>query len=404
MQKKLWNKDFILMLQGNAVSDIGDLLYSVAIGYWVYEQTGSSALMGVMSSISMFVTMFLSPFTGSIVDKCSRKGMIVGMDVLRGLIMLALGVLLYMSKLTIPGVLLAAFLASLCSVFFNPAVNTLMIDIIPHDDMVRGQSIFSASNALINMVGKAFSGVLVAFLGVPLIVVLNGVSYLISALTETFIHVPRTVQQGEKVTVKGVLHDFGRAIKAIFADKFLKTFVPVLLLLNLLCAGPMTLMLPFCLEKGFTMEQYGLLMSIEMAASLVCVVILGVVKTTPKVRYWLQAIGFTASLICSILAYLSTGFVTLSVFLFLSTGLNMVGNSILNAALMLALPDENRGAILGFIEAACVGGCALSAVIYGLLGDLFPLYLVFVAGTILTLVPMVFACFHRITREFLSTH
>ena len=404
MQKKLWNKDFILMLQGNAVSDIGDLLYSVAIGYWVYEQTGSSALMGVMSSISMFVTMFLSPFTGSIVDKCSRKGMIVGMDVLRGLIMLALGVLLYMSKLTIPGVLLAAFLASLCSVFFNPAVNTLMIDIIPHDDMVRGQSIFSASNALINMVGKAFSGVLVAFLGVPLIVVLNGVSYLISALTETFIHVPRTVQQGEKVTVKGVLHDFGRAIKAIFADKFLKTFVPVLLLLNLLCSGPMTLMLPFCLEKGFTMEQYGLLMSIEMAASLVCVVILGVVKTTPKVRYWLQAIGFTASLICSILAYLSTGFVTLSVFLFLSTGLNMVGNSILNAALMLALPDENRGAILGFIEAACVGGCALSAVIYGLLGDLFPLYLVFVAGTILTLVPMVFACFHRITREFLSTH
>ena len=404
MQKKLWNKDFILMLQGNAVSDIGDLLYSVAIGYWVYEQTGSSTLMGVMSSISMFVTMFLSPFTGSIVDKCSRKGMIVGMDVLRGLIMLALGVLLYMSKLTIPGVLLAAFLASVCSVFFNPAVNTLMIDIIPHDDMVRGQSIFSASNALINMVGKAFSGVLVAFLGVPLIVVLNGVSYLISALTETFIHVPRTVQQGEKVTVKGVLHDFGRAIKAIFADKFLKTFVPVLLLLNLLCAGPMTLMLPFCLEKGFTMEQYGLLMSVEMAASLVCVVILGVVKTTPKVRYWLQAIGFTASLICSILAYLSTGFVTLSVFLFLSTGLNMVGNSILNAALMLALPDENRGAILGFIEAACVGGCALSAVIYGLLGDLFPLYLVFVAGAILTLVPMVFACFHRITREFLSTH
>lgn len=404
MQKKLWNKDFILMLQGNAVSDIGDLLYNVAIGYWVYEQTGSSTLMGVMSSISMFVTMFLSPFTGSIVDKCSRKGMIVGMDVLRGLIMLVLGVLLYMSKLTIPGVLLAAFLASLCSVFFNPAVNTLMIDIIPHDDMVRGQSVFSASNALINMVGKAFSGVLVAFLGVPLIVVLNGVSYLISALTETFIHVPRTVQQGEKVTVKGILRDFGRAVKCIFADKFLKTLVPSILLLNLLAAGPVTLMLPFCLEKGFSMEQYGLLMSVEMAASLVCVIVMGVVKTTPKVRYWLQAIGFVSSLVFSILTYLSTGFVLLAVCLFLSTGLNAVGNTILNASLMLALPDENRGAILGFIEAACVGGCALSAVIYGLLGDFFPLYIVFIVGCALTMMPMAFVCFHRITREFLSTH
>ena len=73
MVRKLWNKDFILLLQGNAVSTIGDLMYSVAIGYWVYEQTGSSGLMGIMSAISMFVTMFLSPFSGSIVDKCNRK-------------------------------------------------------------------------------------------------------------------------------------------------------------------------------------------------------------------------------------------------------------------------------------------------------------------------------------------
>lgn len=37
--------------------------------------------------------------------------------------------------------------------------------------------------------------------------------------------------------------------------------------------------------------------------------------------------------------------------------LNATGNSIFNAALMLALPEENRGAILGFIVAASVGGC-----------------------------------------------
>ena len=87
MHTKLWNKDYILMLQGNAVSAIGDVLYSVAIGYWVYEKTGSSALMGIMSSISMFMVMFVSPFSGSIVDKCSRKTILVGMDALRGLIM-----------------------------------------------------------------------------------------------------------------------------------------------------------------------------------------------------------------------------------------------------------------------------------------------------------------------------
>ena len=77
MRKKLWNKDYILMLQGNAVSAMGDILYSVAIGYWVYAQTGSSTLMGVMSSISMFMTMFVMPFSGTIIDKCNRKSVIV---------------------------------------------------------------------------------------------------------------------------------------------------------------------------------------------------------------------------------------------------------------------------------------------------------------------------------------
>ena len=134
--KKLWNKDFILLLQGNTVSTLGDLMYSVAIGLWVYEQTGSNSLMGIMSSISMFVTMFLSPFSGSIVDKVSRKWVLVGMDLLQSAIMLTVGILAYTEKLNVPIVLIAAFLAALGSVFYSPAASTLMLDIIPRDDMV----------------------------------------------------------------------------------------------------------------------------------------------------------------------------------------------------------------------------------------------------------------------------
>ncbi|MDY4972687.1 MAG: hypothetical protein SO103_03925, partial [Erysipelotrichaceae bacterium] len=78
--KKLWNRDFILLLQGNAISALGDILYSVAIGYWVFEKTGSNALMGIMSSISLFVVMFVSPFSGSLIDKMDRKHIIVIMD------------------------------------------------------------------------------------------------------------------------------------------------------------------------------------------------------------------------------------------------------------------------------------------------------------------------------------
>ena len=404
MHTKLWNKDYILMLQGNAVSAIGDVLYSVAIGYWVYEKTGSSALMGIMSSISMFMVMFVSPFSGSIVDKCSRKAIIVGMDALRGLIMLIVGALAFTDKLSVPIVLAAAFLASACSVFFSPAVSTLMLDIIPHDDMVRGQSVHTGINSFINLVGKALSGALVAFLGVPLIIVINGISYLFSAATEVFIHVPKTVQQGAKVTVSGILRDFGLAIREIFGNRFLQLFVPCALILNLLGAGPMTLMLPFCLEKGFTVDMYGYLMSVETAASLICVSLLGIIKLKPKARYYMMAAGFLISIPIYILAYLSRHYILMCVLFFLGAFTNCMGNAVFNASLMLALPEENRGAILGFVSAASTGGCALSAVIFGVLGDIFPLYLVFVAGSLLTIPPMLYLGLHRRTREFIISN
>ena len=404
MKKKLWNKDFILLLQGNAVSTIGDLMYSVAIGYWVYQQTGSSGLMGIMSAISMFVTMFLSPFSGSIVDKCNRKWVLVGMDIMQGALMLGIGLLAYLDKLNVPGVLIAAFLAALGSVFYSPAASTLMIDIIPHDDMTRGQSIFSGSNALINMVGTAFSGVMVAFFGVPLIVIINGLSNLYSAVSELFIHVPRTVQQGAQVSVKSILRDSKEAVRTIFTDKFLQLFIPCALLINLLAAGPLTLVLPFCMEKGFTVDMYGYLMAIWTAASLLCVLVLGVVKLKPKTRLWVLAVGFTSSVLFFGLTYISKQFVPLCIMAFLASFSNCAGNTIFNASLMLALPEENRGAILGFIRSASVGGTALSAVIYGVLGDVLPLYLVFTVGNLISLVPMLYLCFNPKTKEFVLNH
>lgn len=404
MHKKLWNKDFILLLQGNVVSALGDLMYSVAIGYWVYEKTGSSALMGIMSAISMFVTMFLSPFSGSIVDKCNRKWVIVGVDILQGVLMLTVGILAHRDILDVPGVLAVAFIAAFGNVFYNPAVSTLMIDIIPHDHMVQGQSIYSSATTLLNLVGSAFSGAMVAFFGVPLIVLLNGLSNLYSAASELFIRVPKTAQQGDPVTVKGVLRDTGVAVKTTFSDRYLRLFVPCALIINLLGAGPLSLLLPFTMEKGFGVEQYGYLMTVWTAASLLCVVVLGAIRFGPRARYAIMTVGFCTSAAFLILGYNSARFVPLCIWAFLAAMANVAGNTVFNASYMLALPEENRGAILGFFQAASVGGSALSAVIYGVLGDVFPLYLVFTVGNLLSMVPMLYLCLNPKTREFVLNH
>jgi MFS family permease len=235
-------------------------------------------------------------------------------------------------------------------------------------------------------------------------VIINGLSNLYSAVSELFIHVPKTVQQGAQVSVKSLLRDSKEALRVILSDKFLRLFVPCALLLNLLAAGPLTLILPFCMEKGFTVDMYGYLMTIWAAGFLICVLVLGVVKLKPRMRFGVLAVGFISSVLFFCLAYISKQFIPLCIMAFLASFANCAGNTIFNASLMLALPEENRGAILGFIQSASVGGTALSAVIYGVLGDVLPLYLVFTVGNLLSAVPMLYLCFSPRTKEFVLEH
>ncbi|MBQ1212493.1 MAG: MFS transporter, partial [Clostridia bacterium] len=339
-----------------------------------------------------------------IVDKCDRRCMIVGIDLIQGLIMLAVGVLAYINALSVPIVLLAALCTAFGSVFYSPAISTIMLDIIPRDDLVRGQSIHSGISSLIDLVGSAISGAMVAFFGVPLIVVINGLSNLYSAVTELFVRVPKTVQQGNTVTVKGVMRDLRCAAGEIISDKCLKIFVPCALILNLLGAGPLTLMLPFCLEKGFTVDMYGYLISIFSAAYVAGALVLGAVKLRPSARYLVMSFGFTLYVPCFVVACFAGRYVVLCIFAFLAGLFNCAGNTVFNAALMLALPNENRSAILGFIRSASVGGTALSAVIYGFIGELFPLYIIFALGSAISLIPMIYLCFNKNTRDFMIKH
>ena len=87
----LRNRSYLLLLQGNLFSGFGDVLFSIAAGIWVYKQTGSTMMMSVMSSISMAVSVLITPFLGPIVDRRSKKRMMVLMDFIRGVTLVLAG-------------------------------------------------------------------------------------------------------------------------------------------------------------------------------------------------------------------------------------------------------------------------------------------------------------------------
>ena len=117
-----------------------------------------------------------------------------------------------------------------------------------------------------------------------------------------------------------------------------------------------------------------------------------------------MAIGFLSSMLFYLIAYSATNYWLVAMMFFLGSFTNTLGNGIFNSVIMMALPEDKRGVLLGFLNSGSVGGAALSTVIYGLLCDVFPTQYVFAVGTVLGVIPMCYLCFHKNTKKFILTH
>ena len=326
MERKLWNKNYILLLQGSLVSALGSVLYSICIGYWVYEQTQSTALMGTISSISMFMAI-LGPICGSIVDRSDRKLLIVLLDLIRGVMMIGLGIIAYMTQLSVVAVILVAIISAFCNVLFNPCSTSVFADIVHKDELVRGQSIYSGGYSLISLVGQSLSGMLIVVFGVPLLILLNGICYVISAITECFITIPKTEKQGLEISVKNIIHDLKDGLYFSLHEKGLNTIMLCALSINFLSGGIFSLILPFCYEKGLDVVQYGYLSAVISVAGLVGVFIIGIWKMDKAKRFSIMMFTFIGAAILQIIGYLSIGFLLISSIFFVSQLLNTIANA-----------------------------------------------------------------------------
>ncbi len=74
-QKKLFGRDFTLMVAGQIISLFGNAALRFALSMAVLDLTGSAALFGVISAISMVPTVLFSPFGGILADRVSKSGL-----------------------------------------------------------------------------------------------------------------------------------------------------------------------------------------------------------------------------------------------------------------------------------------------------------------------------------------
>ncbi|HEY2740083.1 MAG TPA: MFS transporter, partial [Thermoanaerobaculia bacterium] len=81
----LFNRNFVLLWTGQAVSQLGNRAYGIAMNLWLMERTGSATLMGLLLTFSALPGVLLGPFGGTFADRHSRIRILVACDLIAGL-------------------------------------------------------------------------------------------------------------------------------------------------------------------------------------------------------------------------------------------------------------------------------------------------------------------------------
>lgn len=184
------NKDFFLLWTGKIVSQIGDRFYGIALAWWLLEKTQSPMIMGFFMAASVLPGLAIGPFAGVFIDRWNRRNIIILADVLRGILVLMVAHLSYCNQLRVWQIFAAAVMISLASAFFDPTVQAVVPQIVPEEHISRANSLSQMVSSSSMVLGPVLGAVFVNYMGFTLVFLANGISYLLSAFFESFIHIP----------------------------------------------------------------------------------------------------------------------------------------------------------------------------------------------------------------------
>src|SRR5262245_35266979 len=145
---KLMNRNFLLLWQGQAISQIGTQLSTIALLFWLKHATESPVLIGIMAMISGLAAVALGPIAGAFADRYSRRLIIIVCDVVSGIAVLSLGAFMLFpgatNALALAGVFFVAIFVSSVHSFFTPAISASTPDLVPKDKVTGANSMLQA--------------------------------------------------------------------------------------------------------------------------------------------------------------------------------------------------------------------------------------------------------------------
>ena len=241
---------FALIWIGQLVSVIATQMTGFAMTIWIYEKTSSATALGLANVFWVTPYLLISPIAGVMVDRYSRKLMMMVSDIGAGLATAGILVLQVMGVLQLWHIYVAVIFQGLVNAFQWPAYSAAITTMVSKKQYGRANGMMSLVDVGPGVIAPVLAGALIGFIKLAGILTIDVVTYglAILALVVVFVPQPPPSQEGQKAR-SNIWKESAFGFKYIFSRPSLTGLLTLFLLGNLFTGMAFTLIAPAILAR-----------------------------------------------------------------------------------------------------------------------------------------------------------
>ncbi|PJJ73584.1 transmembrane secretion effector [Diaminobutyricimonas aerilata] len=178
------HRDFRLLLLGQTTSQLGTQVSSVAIPLLAVLTLHASSLeVGIINASSTIAFALIGLQAGAWLDRMHRRGILIASDLARAILLATIPIAAWFGVLTILQLVIVSLLVGVARVFFDVGYQSYIPSVVGKDRVLAGNSSMEFVRASGQVAGPGLGGVLVGLLGAANVVLVQAVTFALSAWT-----------------------------------------------------------------------------------------------------------------------------------------------------------------------------------------------------------------------------
>lgn len=220
----LWSHpDFVKLWIGQTISAFGSRITRDGLPLIaVMILAASPAQMGVLTAIGSLPTLLFGLFAGAWVDRLRRRPLMIGADLARMALLLTIPLAAITGSLNIALLCVVAAAMGILGLLFDTAYRSVLPSLVERENVLEGNTKLTTTESLAEIGGPALAGVLVQWIGAPLAILIDAVSFVISAISIVLIGQPEPPPPPRDET-KTIWYEIRDGLRLISADRVLRT-------------------------------------------------------------------------------------------------------------------------------------------------------------------------------------